>query len=397
MTDKKDSQRLVELTVGDAKRALIYGAAILAAGALFVALVGKVLVALLLGVVAGAYLLPVQEWLERHLRRAGSALITMALIIIPLAALFGYGWYELSGYSDVVIARRDEIADSISRSLSNYLPVRYEDVRASLQVAFTTALVNVANAFEELQKKSALIFTSATLFFFTVYYVLTRRASLANYIKLRVPGDFLPLYDRLTENVGGALRGAVWAVFIDQTLKAVVIFVCNLIFGVPLAVALALTAFVTGFFPLLGVWVVYVPISIYLLVFRDAPTAAAIYFSIGTAMTIASALFLRPMVAARQTTAFNFYWMLVALVSGVFAFGIPGIVLGPAILGFAKAVMDTLVGEVRYETSLLMEEKVQEAQRREDEREAAAAEEEESHADGHEGQDDARALKTSEV
>ncbi|HEX5705780.1 MAG TPA: AI-2E family transporter [Pyrinomonadaceae bacterium] len=374
--DKKDTKRLVELTVGDAKRALIYAAAVLAAAALFVVLVGQVLVALLLGVVAGVYLLPVQEWLEQRLRRrAGSALITMALIIVPLAALFGYGWYELYGYSEVVFERKDEIADSISRSLSKYLPVRYEDARASLQAAFTAAVVGAAKAFEELQEKSALIFTAATLFFFTVYYVLTRRLSLAHYIKLRVPGDFLPLYEKLTENVGGALRGAVWAVLIDQTLKAVIIFVCNLAFGVPLAVALALAAFITGFFPLLGVWVVYIPVSIYLLVFRDAPTAAAIYFSIGTAVTITSSLFLRPALAASQTRSFNFYWMLVALISGVFTFGIPGIVLGPAILGFAKAVMDTLVGEVRYETSLLKEEKEQEAQRQEDE-EAEVADEE---------------------
>lgn len=373
-TDKGDSRRVADLTVSDAKRALVYALAVLAAAILFAVLVWKVMVALLLGVVAGVYLLPVQEWLERRLRRrAGSALITMALIIVPLVALFGYGWHELSGYSEVVFARRNEIADSISLSLSKYLPVRYEDARASLQAAFTAAVVGAARAFEGLQEKSALIFTAATLFFFTVYYVLTRRASLARYIKLRVPGDFLPLYEKLTENVGGALRGAVWAVLIDQTLKAAIIFVCNLVFGVPLAVALALAAFITGFFPLLGVWVVYIPVSIYLLVFRDAPTAAAIYFSIGTAVTIISSFFLRPALAASQTRSFNFYWMLVALVSGVFTFGIPGIVLGPAILGFAKAVMDTLVGEVRYETSLLKEEKVQEAQRQEDEEAAAAA------------------------
>ncbi|MCA1604903.1 MAG: hypothetical protein LC775_05375, partial [Acidobacteria bacterium] len=38
----------------------------------------------------------------------------------------------------------------------------------------------------------------------------------------------------------------------------------------------------------------------------------------------------------------------------------PGIVLGPAILGFTKAVADTLLGNVRYETSLLRSENDQE-------------------------------------
>ena len=366
---EKDSRRLGELTVEDAKRVLVYGAATVLAAALFFALVWEVAVALLLGVVAGAYLLPVQEFFERRLRRrAGSALVTMALIIVPLVVLFGYGWREMSGYSSGVVERRDEIADSISHSLAKYLPVRYEDTRVNLQTAFTEAVVRSGKFFGELREKTALIFTAATLFFFTVYYVLTQRLRIAQYAKLRVPGDFLPFYEKLSENVGGALRGAVWAVFIDQTIKAGVIFVCNLVFGVPLAVALALTAFITGFFPLLGVWVVYVPISIYLLVFRGDPTGAAIYFGIGTALTVVSALFLRPMLAAHQTKAFNFYWMLVALVSGVYAFGIPGVVLGPAILGLTKAVVDTLVGEVRYETSLLKEEHVQQAEQ------AAAAE-----------------------
>ncbi|HYE13891.1 MAG TPA: hypothetical protein VD968_05550, partial [Pyrinomonadaceae bacterium] len=221
MAGDDDSRLLSDLTLGEAKRGLVYAAAIILALALFVALVGRVAVALLLGVVAGAYLLPVQEFFERRLRRrAGSALVTMALIIVPLVALFAYGWSEVSGYSSVVVERRDEIADSISRSLARYLPVRYEDTRLQLQSAFTEAVVRSGKYFGELREKAALIFTAATLFFFTVYYILTQRARITQYLKLRVPGDFLPFYERLAENVGGALRGAVWAVFIDQTIKA---------------------------------------------------------------------------------------------------------------------------------------------------------------------------------
>lgn len=355
-----DEKRLSDLTVGDAKRVLVYAAATLLALGLFAILVWKVFVALLLGVVAGAYLVPVQEWLERRLRaRAGSALISIMLIVVPMAALVGYGWYELSDYSKDVIERRDEIADRISASLSRYLGVEYEETRTSLRDAFAEAVVRSAKVFQEVRERSAELLASATIFLFTVYYVLTRRTKLIPYIKLRIPGEFLPLYERLCENVGGALRGALWAVFIDQVAKACVVLICNFVFDVPLAVALALAAFLIGFFPLLGVWVIYVPISIYLLVFRDDPTAATIYFAVGTIVTIFSSVFLRPMLASKEAKSFNFFWMLVALIAGVLVFGIPGIVLGPAILGFAKAVLDTLVGKVDYENSLLKEEREQ--------------------------------------
>jgi predicted PurR-regulated permease PerM len=357
-----DSRRLSELTVGEAKRILVYGAALLLAIVLFFMLIGKVLVALLLGIVAGVYLLPVQEWLEIHLRRrAGSALITIALIVIPLVALTAYAWHELSIYSNQVIEQRNEIIDSISESLARYLPVEREGTRAGLQAAFTEGLTRSAEAIKALRDQAALLLASLSLFFFTIYYVLTHRIRIVSYIKVRVPGDYLPFYEKLALNIGGALRGALRAVFIDQSLKALIIIILNFIFNVPLAVALGLLTFLLGFFPLLGEWAVYVPISIYLFVFRNDPVSASVYLSIGFAMTLGSSLLLRPKLASAGAQRFNFYWMLVALVAGVYVFGISGIVLGPAILGFVKAVADTLFGDVRYETSLLKEE-VQQAE-----------------------------------
>jgi predicted PurR-regulated permease PerM len=359
-----DSRRLSDLTIGNAKRILVYGAAVLLALWLFFLLIGKVLVALLLGVVAAVYLLPVQEWLERRLRaRAGSALITIALIVVPLAGITGYAWYELSDYSNVVERKHDEIIDGISRAVAYYVPVSKQGTRAWLEAASAEAVMRSAQAVRELHRRAALLLASLAVFFFTLFYVLTQRTRISKYIKVRVPGDFLRLYEKLSENVGGALRGALQAIFIDQAIKALVIFVLNVAFGVPLALVLALVTFLVGFFPIFGEWAIYLPVAVYLLVFRHEPTSALVYLLIGFALTLASTFFVRPRLAAHGARRFNFYWMLVALVAGVYTFGVPGIVLGPAILGFAKAVADTVIGDVRYETSLLKEEKDQEAER----------------------------------
>jgi predicted PurR-regulated permease PerM len=359
-----DSRLLSELTVRDAKRILVYGSAVVLALVLFSMLVGKVLVALLLGVVAGVYLLPVQEWFERHLRaRAGSALITIALIVVPLVGLTLYAWLEMSSYSNLIHGKeRAELINSISNSLSRYLPVARVNARFGLEVAFAEAVTRSAEATRELRNRAAYLLASTALFFFTVFYVLTQRVRLRAYIKVRVPGEYLPLYEKLAENVGGALRGALRAVLIDQSLIALAILVLNVIFDVPLAVVLGLITFLVGFFPLLGEWAVYVPISVYLLVFRNDPLSASIYLGAGILMTLGSSLLLRPKLASSGARRFNFYWMLLSLVAGVYMFGIPGIVLGPAILGFVKAVADTIFGDIRYETSLLKSEKENEQQ-----------------------------------
>jgi predicted PurR-regulated permease PerM len=370
MPEQDDARRLSELTVGDAKRIVVYGVALVLAVGLFLLLVGQVLVALLLGLVAGAFLLPVQEWLERRLRaRSGSALITIALIVVPLVVVAGYTWHELSGYSTNISQQdRTKIADAISGALEPYFPVSRAGTRATFEAALTEGLTRSAAAIQDVRQRAPLILASLAVFLFTVFYVLTHRKQISNYIKVRVPGDYIELYERLAENVGGALRGALQAVFIDQFLKAVIIFVLNLVFGIPLALVLSIVTFLTGFFPLLGEWAVYVPVSVYLLVFRNDPVGASVYLVVGIIMTVGSSLLLRPRVAASGAGRFNFYWMFLALIAGVYTFGIPGIVLGPAIIGFVKAISDTLVGRVRYETSLLKEEKVQQAEQQQEER-----------------------------
>ncbi|MDQ3908077.1 MAG: AI-2E family transporter, partial [Acidobacteriota bacterium] len=306
----------------------------------------------------------VQVWLERRLRaRAGSALITIALIVVPLVAIVGYAWYEMSSYSALVQRKHDQIIEGISNSVAAYVPVSRQGTRAWLEAASTEAVTRSAEAIQELHQRATLLIASLAVFFFTLYYVLTQRARISNYVKVRVPGEFHELYEKLSENVGAALHGALQAVFIDQTIKAVVIFALNVAFGVPLALVLALVTFLVGFFPILGEWAIYLPVAIYLLVFRHEPRGSVAYLAVGLLITLASTLFIRPRLAARGARRFNFYWMLVALVAGVYAFGIPGIVLGPAILGFSKAVADTLIGRVNYQTSLLKEEKEQRAER----------------------------------
>jgi predicted PurR-regulated permease PerM len=60
--------------------------------------------------------------------------------------------------------------------------------------------------------------------------------------------------------------------------------------------------------------------------------------------TIYISTFLRPKIAAERSHVLNFYWMLLALITGVYTFGLVGILLGPVVIGLLKAILDTLTG-----------------------------------------------------
>jgi predicted PurR-regulated permease PerM len=58
--------------------------------------------------------------------------------------------------------------------------------------------------------------------------------------------------------------------------------------------------------------------------------------------TLFISMYLRPKLAADRSRVLNFYWMLVALVTGVYTFGLAGILIGPVLIGMLKAIFDTV-------------------------------------------------------
>jgi predicted PurR-regulated permease PerM len=149
--------------------------------------------------------------------------------------------------------------------------------------------------------------------------------------------------------VQGVLYGAVYGTLLTQTMKAALVLALNLVFGVPLPVVLALLAFVIGFFPVVGSWTIYLPAAGYLLVFQNAPWEALAMLVLGLGLsTVLLSLIVRPKLAAEKSYVLNFYWMFVGLVAGVYTFGVPGIVIGPIVVGLLKAVLDTITADLDW-------------------------------------------------
>jgi predicted PurR-regulated permease PerM len=95
---------------------------------------------------------------------------------------------------------------------------------------------------------------------------------------------------------------------------------------------------------------VYVPVAIWLAIFRNSMGAAIAMVVIGTLVnTVFISMYLRPKIAADRSHVLNFYWMFVALVTGVYTFGLAGILIGPILIGLLKAVVDTVTARSSWQ------------------------------------------------
>lgn len=339
--------RLADYTIPEVRKALITTALLLSILALFVYMVRDVVVAVIAGVVLAVYLVPFQQWAERHLRsRTLTAIVVIVLVIVPLVAILAYSWVEISHAAGYLSENRADVAARMTTALQRLPFLEGVVVQDDLSRWVAAAANQSTEIVDEIQGALDILVLSVSVFLFTVFYVLTDHAGIARYIVGRVPGRYRPLMDRIQASVSTVAYGALYATFLTQILKAGIVLAMNLIWDVPLALVLAIAAFFIGFLPVVGSWSVYLPVAIYLMVFRDNVVGGVLMLLIGLlGNTILVSMYLRPKIAAEKSGELNFYWMFIALVTGVYTFGLVGIIIGPILIGLLKAVFESITGD----------------------------------------------------
>ncbi|HYD54319.1 MAG TPA: AI-2E family transporter [Gemmatimonadaceae bacterium] len=341
--------RLGDLTISELRRILITTTLFVVVLALFLWMVRTVIIAAILAIVIALYLRPIYGWMRERIGQRTAALLSLALFILPVLGLLTYAYAEIAGVARYTATHQQEIASRIDASLRRIPFLASIDTKETVE-RWVTIASNSGLAIPGMVREALTDFSvAATIFAFTVFYILVDAAKISAYLRSKVP----PRYDELTRaleaNARGVLYGAIYSTFLTQAIKSAIIFAMMLVWRVPLAPVLAILSFIIGFFPIVGSWSIYMPVAAWLLVFRDAPVAAGLMITIGFFVnTVYISTFLRPKIAAEKSAVLNFFWMFVGLVTGVYTFGLPGILLGPILIGLLKAIIDTVTAQTSW-------------------------------------------------
>jgi predicted PurR-regulated permease PerM len=349
--ERRGNSRVGDLTLPEVRRIIIttlLGAVVLA---LFLWMVRTVIIAAILGVVIGVYIRPMYLWLVRRTgTRTGSAIITLVGVILPVLLVLAYSYSELADVVGYASGHQAEITIKVDAAMTR-LPFLKNARAADMIGSFVATATAYGTRIPLLLREALAGFAiAATVFIFTAFYILIEAEKIGGYLAMKIPPRYGELRRALEVNVRGVLYGAIYSTLLTQTLKSLIILAMNLLFGVPLAGALAVVSFIVGFFPIVGSWSVYIPVAIWLVIFRDAVGPAIAMVVIGTLVnTIFISTYLRPKIAADRSRVLNFYWMFIALITGVYTFGLAGILLGPILIGLLKAVIDTVTARASWQ------------------------------------------------
>ena len=348
--ERRLNSRLADLPAPEVRRAVLTWLLTAIVVVLFLWMVRRVLIAGILGVVIAAYLRPLYlRILRRTERPVLSAVLTLLVVIIPVLGALAYSYVELVDVLGYIAAHQNEVANRIDTAIRQ-LPFMTNANPTETVRSYVLAVSGYGTKIPAAVREAVVELSVAiTIFLLTAAYVFTDADSIVSYVRSKVPERYDRLREALVTNVTGVLYGAIYSTLLTQGLKTLVIFLMNLAFGVPLAAVLAILSFIIGFFPIVGSWSVYVPVAAWLLVFRDSPVRAGLMVVVGFVLnTLFISTYLRPKIAAERSGVLNFYWMFVALVTGVYTFGLAGILLGPILIGLLKAVVDSVTAHASW-------------------------------------------------
>ncbi len=348
--ERRTNARLMDLTIPEMRRMLLTTILFVVVLMLFLWMVRTVIIGTILGIVVAVYLRPVYLRMKRWLRNPiAAATVTILLLVLPVIGLLIYSYLEIADVAAYVDAHSSEIAAKIDQSIHR-LPFLGSAKTSETIGHWVLTASNYGASIPQAIRSTIVSFSvAATIFVFTAGYVLVDTPQIIAYVRSKIAPRYSELVAALETNVRGVLYGAIYSTFMTQAIKSVIILLMNIAFGVPLAGVLAILSFIIGFFPIVGSWSVYVPVAAWLLIFRNAPGQAIAMLLIGFFVnTVYISTFLRPKLAAEKSHVLNFYWMFVGLVTGVYTFGLVGILLGPILIGLLKAIFDTVTNSANW-------------------------------------------------
>lgn len=295
---------------------------------------------ILLGIGMFYILEPMVRYLSKYMGRNLAAIVAELVFAGVMVAIIGYigtkFFTEISNFSfsgDLLTSKLDSwglgyVSDYIARN------------KDSLTDTFTGYISeNIISILSSLIELLIILMVAA----FVSYYLLKDKKPIGEFLISFVPLEKKKSTNKLFDNINSTLEG----IFFGHVMAAVIIgVVCAIVFNIfALFVDLpypTILAIITGFMALIpiGPSAITWPVNIY--VFYLDFQVGIVFLAFNIILLIVPEYILRPKLAGKHGHVHEM-WILFVFLGGPLAFGMGGFILGPLILGVAKAAYDVYI------------------------------------------------------
>ncbi|MFC4436557.1 MULTISPECIES: AI-2E family transporter [Natrialbaceae] len=297
----------------------------------------------LLAVLLGFVLFPLQKRLEGHVSPAIAAFSLVGLAVVGFIVPF------------VLVAAviAEDAANIVQRLDSD--TVQLDELERIIQDRTGMSVDLVGTAADSTQQVGTIVLEQATAWFsavthavigfglalFLLYYLLKEGEELMGWIR-----SITPLPSDVQDDLYGELDEVMWAVMAGHVLIAIIQGVIAglglFAVGIPNAAFWTFVMVILALVPLIGAPLVWGPAAIYL--FLTGQPALAVALTVYSTIIVGvSDDYLRPIVVDRYAEISPAV-IIVGVLGGIYAFGVMGLFFGPVIVGALIAVLEVVDG-----------------------------------------------------
>lgn len=301
-----------------------------------------IIYSIIYGVLIAYIFYPLHKWLTKKIKNEflsalfvciGLLIILTAITILLFGAVFNQAvnFYLLLQKLDMVEIIRNSIPEFITSSGVS------ENIISSVNNQISNLVANSLKGFTDMITNLPKIILQLAVVIFTFFFALKDGEKAIEYFKTMSPlkketeEKFFKQFKDITNSV---LIGQIFIGIVQGLAAGIGYF----IFGVPNATLLTFITIIMAIIPVIGAWIVWVPVDIYL--FATGKTGPAIGLLIyGAAIVTWIDNVVRTIIVSRKTQI-NIWVVLMGMLGGLLIFGFLGFIIGPLILAYVLLVIE---------------------------------------------------------
>ena len=295
--------------------------------------------AIIYGLLFAYILSPLYRFTFKRVKNENIAALIVCLgIFVILAIIFGVILGSIFNQIINIYFAAQKI--NFANILETLLPLSSKisaNLANSIQVSFSNLLTSYASSIGDIIFNLPNLLLQLVVVFLILFYALRDGNQAFKYLKSLSPMKkdvqtrFFQHFKDITNSV---LIGQV----VVGIIQGVVAGIGYFIFGVPNALLMTLITMIIGIIPIIGPWLVWIPIDIYL--FSIDRTGAGLgLFIYGLVLINWVDTIIRPMIVSRKTQI-NPAIILIGMIGGLYVFGLLGLIIGPLILAYVILIFE---------------------------------------------------------
>jgi len=222
-----------------------------------------------------------------------------------------------------------EILNNLIGSTST-IPINFDNIIYGISSTFQNQFNNFFSDF-------ASILLQFAVFLFTFYFAIRDSDQLKEYIS-----TLSPFSEATEKKFLKEFRGITNAIVFGQVLigiaQGLAVGVALFFLGVPQALILTFIASIVSMIPVLGSWIVWMPIGLYLLF--TGHTFDGVFLLLYGALFVSTIdNLIRPYILSKQSNL-PVAMSVIGTIGGLYFFGIAGLILGPLVLAYILIIID---------------------------------------------------------